>query len=157
MRIYLDSADREAVGPLATGLFAGVTTNPSILDKSGLTSADIPDYIRWCLDAGAPTVFAQVWGHADEMIERGEALQVLSDRVVVRVPYSSAGLVAAAALAGGGRVLVTALHDARQVIPVLASGAHHATVRRADGTIAASTGWRRSSSCSRPSRARGHR
>jgi transaldolase len=51
---FLDSAERETVTKLlATGLFGGVTTNPAILDKAGLGSADIPDYVKWATDAGA--------------------------------------------------------------------------------------------------------
>ena len=35
--LYLDSADRAQLAPLlATGLFAGVTTNPTILHRAGL-------------------------------------------------------------------------------------------------------------------------
>lgn len=127
-RIFLDSADRDAVAPLlATGLFAGVTTNPSILDKSGLGSDDLPAYVAWALDHGAESVFAQVWGETPaEMIDRAHRLRRLSDRVVVKVPYGPDGIIAARALASGGRVLVTALHDARQILPVIASGAAYA-------------------------------
>lgn len=127
MQLYLDSADRAVVGPLlATGLFAGVTTNPSILDKSHLGSADLRDYLAWALDHGAPRVFGQVWGDAAEMVARGRDLRALSDRVVVKVPFGPAGVQAARVLSADGDVLVTALHDARQIVPVLASGATYA-------------------------------
>lgn len=122
---YIDSAERGAVEPLlATGLFAGVTTNPAILDKAGLGTSDVPDVIGWATDAGAQRVFAQVWGgSAAEMIDRGETWRALSDRLVVKVPYSRAGIEAAGVLSQGGEVLVTAIHDACQVLPVAISGA----------------------------------
>lgn len=122
---FIDSADRDSVVPLLkTGLFAGVTTNPAILDKAGLGTADVPDVIGWATDAGAERVFAQVWGEtASEMTDRGEAWRELSDRLVVKVPYSKAGIEAARVLSRGGEVLVTAVHDASQVLPIAISGA----------------------------------
>ena len=48
IRFMIDSADRERVEPwLATGIFAGVTTNPTILQRSRRSIADIPDIYRW--------------------------------------------------------------------------------------------------------------
>lgn len=44
---YIDSADRERVAPLlASGLDGEVTTNPAILDKAGLHSSDIPEFVH---------------------------------------------------------------------------------------------------------------
>lgn len=124
---YIDSAEQETVTELlATGLFGGVTTNPAILDKAGLTSADIPDIIRWTTAAGAPKVFVQAWGStAEELIRRGEQFRELSDRVVVKVPYSRHGVAAARVLSQGGEVLVTAVHAATQVLPIMATGASY--------------------------------
>jgi transaldolase len=42
MHLYLDTADRAAAEPLlATGLFAGLTTNPTILQRADRGVADI--------------------------------------------------------------------------------------------------------------------
>jgi len=122
MRFFIDSADRAAVGELlATGLFAGVTTNPAILARAGLGARDVPDFVAWALDQGARSVFAQSWGDSAAALEdRGESLRAMSDRVVVKVPYSPHGLVAARRLARGGDVLVTALHSAAQA-PMVAT------------------------------------
>ena len=47
MHLYLDTADRGAAESfLATGLFAGVTTNPTILQRASLGVTDIPDIYR---------------------------------------------------------------------------------------------------------------
>lgn len=125
LAFYVDSADRSAAERmLATGLFAGLTTNPAILAKAGLGTADVPDVVRWAVDAGAPRVFAQVHGDtADELVARGERWRALSERVVIKVAYSEAALAAARRLAGGGEVLVTGVHQAWQVLPAMASGA----------------------------------
>lgn len=127
LAFYVDSADRAAAERmLATGLFAGLTTNPAILDKAGLGTSDVPDVVRWALDAGAGRVFAQVHGDtADELVARGERWRQLSDRVVIKVAYSAAALEAARRLAGGGEVLVTGLHRAWQVLPTVAAGASY--------------------------------
>ena len=58
MRLYLDTADRAvAEDLLTTGLFAGVTTNPTILQRSGLGVAAAPDIYTWATAAGAQEVF----------------------------------------------------------------------------------------------------
>ncbi|MHA6523390.1 transaldolase family protein [Tessaracoccus sp. G1721] len=122
---YIDSAVQSDVEELlATGLFSGVTTNPAILEKAGLTSLNIPDLIRWTTAAGAERVFVQAWGEsALDMIELGRQFRQMSPRVVVKVPYSSAGVEAARELAGEGEVLVTAVHDSPQVLPVVLANA----------------------------------
>jgi len=123
--LFIDSADRAAVTRLLnTGLFAGVTTNPSILDKSGLGSRDIPDVIDWASSAGARQVFVQSWGKTpQEIADRGDEFRSLGPNVTVKVPASREGISAARMLAAGGSVLVTAVYSASQVIPIMASGA----------------------------------
>lgn len=123
--LYIDSAVRSDIDRLlATGLFAGVTSNPAILDKAGLSSADIPDFVKWSVDAGARRVFVQSWGTtADELVERGESFRSLDRAVVVKVTASREGVQAARRLATGGEVLVTAAFSAAQVVPVIAAGA----------------------------------
>lgn len=125
LSFYIDSADRaEVTALLETGLFSGVTTNPAILDKAGLSSSHIPDVIRWATAAGAERVFAQAWGEtAGEMVEIGRQFRQISRQVVVKVPYSTHGIVAAHELARDGEVLVTAVHDSAQVLPIALAGA----------------------------------
>lgn len=125
LHFYIDSADRDEVLPLlATGLFTGVTTNPAILEKAGLTSMDLPHVIHWATEGGASKVFVQVWGTTPgEMIELGTQFRRISDRVVIKVPYSPEGIEAATALSETGEVLVTAIHRGSQVLPVALAGA----------------------------------
>ncbi len=81
---YIDSADRSDVTRLlGTGLFGGVTTNPSILSKSGLGSSAIQDLVSWATDAGAERVFVQSWGStATEITDRGATFRELNSRLV---------------------------------------------------------------------------
>lgn len=128
MRFYLDSADAaETSALLGSGLVAGLTTNPTLLQRAGVRNDGIPDLVRSAREAGARTVFVQSWGvDAAELEDRGRWLRSLGDDVVVKVPVTDAGLRATARLAGDGiPVLVTAVYGAAQVLPVLASGARY--------------------------------
>lgn len=130
-QLFIDSASRPDVERLlATGLAAGVTTNPAILDKAGLGSRDIPSLVGWATEAGAERVFVQSWGSsAIEIATRGASFRELSPRVVVKVTASREGIEAARLLSspeagyGSGEVLVTAVYSAAQVLPIMASGA----------------------------------
>ncbi|WP_024285959.1 transaldolase family protein [Cellulomonas sp. KRMCY2] len=128
MTLYLDSADRDALAPLlATGLFAGVTTNPLLLARAGLTSADLPALHDWAVAHGARTVFLQTLGtDVDQIVREGENLRALSERVVVKVPATRAGLTATRRLADSGvPLLVTAVYRASQALLAQAAGAQY--------------------------------
>ena len=123
---YIDSADRALVEPvLQTGLVAGMTTNPTLLQAAGVRNDDIPQLVRWAVEAGARTVFVQAWGaDAVEMERRGRELRAIDERVSVKLPITVPGLAAAARLeAEGIPVLVTAVYCAMQVLPALGIGA----------------------------------
>lgn len=128
INFFVDSADRNVVEPLLrSGLIAGVTTNPTLLQRAGVRNDGIPDLVRWAVAAGAGTVFVQAWGPcADELERRGRQLRALDERVVVKVPATAAGLQATRRLeADGVPVLVTAVYAAHQVLPAMAAGAHY--------------------------------
>lgn len=123
---YIDSADRSLVEPLLeTGLLAGITTNPTLLQASGVRNDSIAQLVKWAVEAGAGTVFVQAWGSdAAELERRGRELRDLDERVAVKLPVTAAGLAATARLeADGIPVLVTAVYSAMQVLPAIAVGA----------------------------------
>jgi len=126
MRLYLDTADREAAEPLlATGLFAGVTTNPSILQRAGQGVDDIPDIYRWATTAGAGEVFFQSWGtDVDSLVGRAERLLDLGSNVILKFVANQAGASACRVFAGRGqRTLLTAIYDPGQAMIAAAAGA----------------------------------
>jgi TalC/MipB family fructose-6-phosphate aldolase len=126
VRLYLDTADRSAAEPLlATGLFAGVTTNPTILQRASRGVADIPDIHRWATAAGAAEVFFQAWGEdATTLVERGLRLRELGDDVVVKLVASRAGAAACVELASQGvPTLLTAIYAPAQALVAAAAGA----------------------------------
>ncbi len=83
LRLYADSADLDDVDSLLSdGLVRGVTTNPTILARSGWSVCDRPALaVRW-LDAGAEEVFFQAVGESVE--------EMLADarRIATSVPSS---------------------------------------------------------------------
>jgi TalC/MipB family fructose-6-phosphate aldolase len=126
VRLYLDTADRAAAEDLlATGLFAGLTTNPTILQRSGLGVADAPRVYEWAIAAGAREVFFQAWGEdAATLVERGERLRALGPEVVVKLVASRAGSAACATLAARGiATLLTAVYAPGQAVVAAAAGA----------------------------------
>jgi TalC/MipB family fructose-6-phosphate aldolase len=126
VRLYLDTADRAAAEDLlATGLFAGLTTNPTILQRAGLGVAAAPAIYRWATAAGAREVFFQAWGEdSATLLDRGLALRELGPEVVVKLVASRAGATACAALAARGvPTLLTAVYAPGQALVAAAAGA----------------------------------
>jgi TalC/MipB family fructose-6-phosphate aldolase len=126
MHLYVDTADRHAAEALlATGLFTGLTTNPTILQRASRTVADIPEIYEWATRAGAAEVFFQAWGlDTATLVERGRSLRALGDTVVVKLVASQAGTAACARLSAEGvPTLLTAVYDPAQAVAAAAAGA----------------------------------
>ena len=126
VHLYLDTADRSAAEPLlATGLFTGLTTNPTILRRASSGIGDIPEIYRWATASGAHEVFFQAWGEdTPTLVERGRSLRELGEEVVVKLVASRAGTAACARLAADGiPTLLTAVYDPGQAIVAAAAGA----------------------------------
>jgi transaldolase len=96
IRLYLDSAvRREWDDWLATGLFYGVTTNPTVLAAAGVPCEikALTALVHTALEHGIHEVHVQTWGAtAEAMIEHGRALAAVNHRVVVKVPITRAGI-----------------------------------------------------------------
>lgn len=126
LRLYLDTAERAAAEPLlATGLFAGLTTNPTILLRAGLGVDAIPGIHAWARSAGAGEIFFQAWGDdADTMVERGLRLRELGDDVVVKLVASQPGAAACRELSRRDiPTLLTAIYSPGQAMIAAAAGA----------------------------------
>lgn len=124
-RLYVDSADVEAVAPLLAGsLVHGVTTNPTILERAGRSVADIPElYARWA-DEGAREIFFQAWGGEAVALERrAREILALGDLAVVKVPATREGFGVGARLAReGAPVLLTAVYTPAQALTAASCG-----------------------------------
>lgn len=128
LRLYVDTAERTAAEPLlATGLFRGITTNPTLLERQSLRLPDLAALYAWAVAAGADEVFFQSWGDTkDEILGNARRLQDVGQRVVVKLPMTQPGAAAARVLADDGHaVLLTAVYAAPQALVAAAAGAHY--------------------------------
>jgi len=116
--LYIDSADRELIPELwSSGVFAGVTTNPTILDRAGLGQRDVPALYAWLTDLGVPTIYLQAVGRTrDEILRSAEGIRSLGP-ATVKVPATAGGLAAAGRLVqDGAQVLLTAVYHPVQAV-----------------------------------------
>lgn len=132
MRIYIDSADCEAITEaLASGYVYGVTTNPTLLRRAGVRAGEVPALAEFVFANGAQEMHLQTYADDKEgIIKEGIGLARLDPaRVVVKIPATPSGYAAAAQLVAQGlRVTLTAVYTVRQVILAHGAGAHYVAV-----------------------------
>lgn len=123
MKLFIDTGSVAEVEEIARwGVLAGATTNPSLLAKEDGKPEDIIRRIADLVDG--PTSAEVVSEHADGMVEEGIALAGLDERIVVKVPFSAAGLEATARLHElGHHVNMTLVFSAPQAILAAEAGA----------------------------------
>ena len=123
MQIFLDSADAKLIGELAaTHLVDGVTTNPSLIAKSGRPMAEVIAEI--CALVEGPVSAEAVAEDAATMLAEGRKLADIAPNVVVKLPLTRDGLTATAVLAAEGiRVNVTLCFSAVQALLAAKAGA----------------------------------
>ena len=123
MKFFVDTADVAEIKRLNdTGLVDGVTTNPSLIAKSG---RDFIDVIKEICDLVDGPVSAEVTAtDADGMIEEGRKLAKVASNVCVKAPLTEAGLVACKTLSGEGTpVNVTLCFSPAQALLAAKAGA----------------------------------
>lgn len=129
--LYLDSADLSALRTcLPHPVVHGVTTNPTLLKRAGVTWAALPGLLETLLRLGAKQVQAQVRSpEVDGMLADADALLRHFDpgQLVVKIPATRAGLAAGAALtARGVPVTYTAVYALEQAHFAAGLGAAYA-------------------------------
>jgi transaldolase len=131
LQLLLDSADpADWQAWLPSGLFRGVTTNPSLLRRAGLpcSAGQLAELTRRALALGAQEIHLQTWGaDADAASAIGRQLAAIDrQRVLVKVPIDRAGIETARRLIGEGiAVTFTACYEAHQVLLASALGARY--------------------------------
>jgi transaldolase len=123
MKFFVDTADVSEIRDLAaTGLLDGVTTNPSLIAKSGRDFRDVIAEICELVDG---PVSAEVTAtEADAMIAEGLSLAEIADNVCIKVPLTMAGLRACRSLTDGGKMVnVTLCFSANQALLAAKAGA----------------------------------
>jgi len=123
MKFFLDTAD---VGEIrkyaATGLVDGVTTNPSLIAKSGRNVFEVLGEICEAVDG---PVSAEVTAtDTDGMLAEAERLLKIADNIVIKAPLTWAGLTATHKLSADGvKVNVTLCFSANQALLAAKAGA----------------------------------
>jgi transaldolase len=123
MKFFVDSADIEAIADLAaTGMVDGVTTNPSLVAKSGRDFKELIGEI--CQTIKGPVSAEVTATDADAMLAEAKELAAIADNVCIKVPLTWDGLRATRALADMGRqVNVTLCFSASQALLAAKAGA----------------------------------
>ena len=91
MKIFLDTADTSIIEKhFASGLIDGVTTNPTLIKKSGRDPVEVYQEIK---DIGVKDISMEVVGGFQEMVKEGKRLyDMFGDVCTVKVPCTSEGL-----------------------------------------------------------------
>lgn len=123
MKFFVDTADTTDIAELAaTGLLDGVTTNPSLIHKSGRQFTEVVKEICALVD-GPVSAEVVALDHAT-MMREAEILRKVADNVCIKVPLTIDGLKTCKALTGEGTLVnVTLCFTPNQALLAAKAGA----------------------------------
>ena len=123
MKFFVDTADTNEIRDLAaTGLLDGVTTNPSLIHKSGRKFMEVVEEICGIVDG--PVSAEVVALDHETMMKEAEVLRKIADNVCIKVPLTIDGLKTCKALTGEGTMVnVTLCFSANQALLAAKAGA----------------------------------
>jgi len=124
MKIFLDTADTEIIKKYwSTGLIDGVTTNPSLIMKSGRDPEKVYEELQ---DLGIPDISMEVVGTREQMTSEGIRLsKKFGDCCTIKLPCTRDGLLVCDYLSKelNIRVNVTLIFSAAQAVLAAKAGA----------------------------------
>ena len=123
MKIFLDTAETDVVRKYyKTGLIDGLTTNPTLIRKSGRKHEDVYQEFK---DIGVTDLSMEVIGNAENMISEGKRLhRKFGKMATIKVPCTVDGLIACKELAKEHiKVNVTLIFSPSQAILAAKAGA----------------------------------
>lgn len=123
MKFFVDTADTAEIRDLAaTGLLDGVTTNPSLIHKSGRKFLEVVEEICGLVDG--PVSAEVVALDHETMMKEAAVLRKIADNVTIKVPLTVDGLKTCKALSQDGcMVNVTLCFSANQALLAAKAGA----------------------------------
>ena len=123
MKFFADTAEISEIRDLAaTGLLDGVTTNPSLVHKSGRDFIEVVKEITRICDG--PVSAEVVALDYDGMMQQAEKLRGIADNVTIKVPLTQDGLKTCRALSSEGTMVnVTLCFSAAQALLAAKAGA----------------------------------
>lgn len=123
MKFFADTAEIAEIRELAdTGLLDGVTTNPSLIHKSG---RDFIEVVKEIAGICPGPISAEVVAlDHDGMMREAEILRKIADNITIKVPLTPAGLKTCKALTSDGTMVnVTLCFSAAQALIAAKAGA----------------------------------
>ena len=123
MKFFVDTAEIEHIAELAQlGMVDGVTTNPSLIMKSGRNIIDVTKEI--CKLISGPVSAEVTATEASDMIAEGYKLGEIAENIAVKVPLTWQGLKACKILRQAGLMVnVTLCFSANQALLAAKAGA----------------------------------
>jgi len=123
MQFFVDTAEIDDIRELAsTGLLDGVTTNPSLIAKSGRDFMEVTKEICGIVDG--PVSAEVVALDYETMMKEAEVLRKIADNVCIKVPLTMDGLKTCNALSRDGTMVnVTLCFSANQALLAAKAGA----------------------------------
>ena len=123
MKFFVDTAEIDEIRELEnTGLIDGVTTNPSLINKSGRNFFEVVREISSLVDGPVSAEVAST--DFDTMLKEGEKLAEIASNIAVKVPLTRAGLRTCKLLSDKGTMVnVTLCFSANQAILAAKAGA----------------------------------
>ena len=124
MKIFLDTADVSMIGPAyETGLIDGVTTNPTLILRSGRTLEDVAQELSGYLNLESISTEV-VADTAEEMLEQAQKFVTISPAITIKLPCTVEGLKACKELSKVGvKTNVTLIFSVPQAILAAKAGA----------------------------------
>lgn len=125
MKIFLDTADVTMIGPAYdTGLIDGVTTNPTLILKSGKQLIDVAKEISSTFSELESISCEVVADTAEEMLSQARQYYTIAPHITIKVPCTVEGLKACKFLSNQGiKTNVTLVFSVAQAILAAKAGA----------------------------------
>ncbi len=127
MKFFIDTANLDDIREAQEmGILDGVTTNPSLMAKEGITGKDrVMQHYKQICDIVDNDVSAEVISvNYDEMIKEGEELAEIDDNIVVKIPMTADGVKAIRYFSEKGiRTNCTLIFSAGQALVAAKAGA----------------------------------
>jgi transaldolase len=125
MKIFLDTADVDMIGPAYdTGLLDGVTTNPTLILKSGRQLKEVIENISQAFSKLESISAEVVADTSEEMLSQAEKYYTIAPAVTIKVPCTVEGLKACKFLSDKGiKTNVTLVFSVAQAILASKAGA----------------------------------
>ena len=123
MKFFVDTAEIDEIRELNEfGMVDGVTTNPSLIRKSGRDIIEVTQEI--CNIVSGPVSAEVTATEAEQMIAEGKKLAQIADNIAIKVPLTWDGLKACKTLSGLGHMVnVTLCFSANQALLAAKAGA----------------------------------